>query len=65
MSVLSTNLQDSLTAIAVLVIIGAILCVVYWRTALRVLLVGAIAVAVYGVVVVLYGLAWLATRLHG
>lgn len=58
------NPQDTLTAIAVLVTIGAILCAVYWRTALRVLLVAAIAVAVYGMVVVLYGLVWLVTQLH-
>ena len=59
-----TNPHDTLTAIAVLVIIGAILSVVYWRTTLRVLLAVVIAIAVYGVVVVLYGLAWLVARLH-
>jgi hypothetical protein len=64
MSPTPTNPHDTLTAIAVLVIIGAILSVVYWRTTLRVLLAAVIAVAVYGVVVVLYGLAWLVARLH-
>jgi hypothetical protein len=56
--------HDTLAAIAVLVIIGAILSVVYWRTTVRVLLAVVIAIAVYGVVVVLYGLAWLVARLH-
>jgi hypothetical protein len=64
MSPTPTNPHDTLTAIAVLVIIGAILSVVYWRTTLRVLLAAVIAIAVYGVVVVLYGLAWLVARLH-
>ena len=64
MSTPSASPQDTLAAIAVLVIIGTILCVVYWRTALRALLAVAIAVAVYGVVVVVYGLVWLMTRLH-
>jgi hypothetical protein len=63
MSTPSTT-QDTLAAIAVLVIIGVSLCTVYWRTAVRVLLVAMIATAVYGVVIVAYGLVWLVTRLH-
>ncbi|HEX3957955.1 MAG TPA: hypothetical protein VHZ03_15160 [Trebonia sp.] len=59
-----SHLQDTLAAIAVLVITGSILSVAYWRTTLRVLLAAGIAIAVYGVVVVLYGLAWLVARLH-
>ena len=56
--------QDTVAAVAVLVTIGATLCVAYWRMALRVLLIAAIAVAVSGVVAVIYGLVWLVTRLH-
>ena len=56
--------QDTLAAIAVLVTIGAILSAAYWQTVLRVLLAVAIAIAVYSVVVVVYGLVWLMTRLH-
>jgi len=60
----SANLQDTVAAIATLATIGAALCVRYWRTALQVVLVIVIAFAFSGVAVVIYGLAWLMTRVH-
>jgi hypothetical protein len=64
MSAPPTDPHGTVAAVAVLVTIGATLCVTYWRMVLRVLLIAAIAVAVSGVVVVIYGLVWLVTRLH-
>jgi len=64
MSAPSGSLQDSLAAIAVAVTIGAALCVRYWRTALQALLIVAVAIAFFSVAVVIYGLAWLVTRIH-
>jgi hypothetical protein len=51
MSVPPSNPQDTQAVIAVLLVITACLCVVYWRTALRVIVIGAIALAIYGTVV--------------
>jgi hypothetical protein len=45
--------------------IGAILAVAYWRTALRVVVIVAIALAVYGAISVVYGLASVVTAHHG
>ncbi len=47
--------QDS-QAIIVVVLILACLCVVYWRTALRVIAIILIAFAIYGVIAGLHGL---------
>jgi hypothetical protein len=60
----STNLQDTLAAIAALATVGAVLCVRYWRTALQVGLVIVIAIAFSGVAAVMYCLTWLMTRIH-
>jgi len=54
---MSSHPQDTLTAIAVVAMIVAVLAVAYWRTALRVILIVAIALAVYGAITVIYGLA--------
>jgi len=64
MSASPASLQDTMAAIAVLVSIGAIMCVVYWRTALRVFFAVVIAIVIYWVAIVIYGLAWLMTRVH-
>jgi hypothetical protein len=64
MSAPSASLQDTMAAIAVLVTIGAALCVKYWRTTLQALLIVAIAIAFFSVAVVIYGLAWLMSQIH-
>jgi hypothetical protein len=45
------NPQDTATAIALLVAFAVCVCAVYWRTALKVILIAALALAVYGTVV--------------
>lgn len=64
MAVSPSNAQDTLTVIAVLIGVVACVCVAYWRTALKVILIMAVALAVFGVVAVIYGLAWLMAA-HG
>jgi hypothetical protein len=59
MSVPPSHAHDTLTVIAVIIGIVACLSVAYWRTVLRVILVAAIALAVYGAVAVIYGLVTL------
>jgi hypothetical protein len=54
---MSSQPQDTLTVIAVLVMIASALTVAHWRTALRVVLIVAIALAAYGAIAVIYGLA--------
>jgi len=51
MPVPPSNPQETQAVVAVLIIVGACICAVYWRTALRVMLIAAIALAVYGSVV--------------
>jgi hypothetical protein len=43
--------DDTHAAIAVMVFIAVSVCAAYWRTALRVCLVAAVAIAVYGTIV--------------
>jgi hypothetical protein len=50
MSVPPSNPQDTQAVIAILILVGAGLCAVYWRTALRVIVIGAIALVVYGTI---------------
>jgi hypothetical protein len=50
MPVPTGNPHDTHTAIVVLIAIGSCLCVAYWRTALRVILVILLALAIYGAV---------------
>ncbi len=51
MPVPPTNPQDTQAAIAVVAAIAAGFCVAYWRTALRLILIAVLALAVYGAVV--------------
>ncbi|HUN37840.1 MAG TPA: hypothetical protein VMU95_38105 [Trebonia sp.] len=62
---MSSHSQDTLTAIAVLAMVAAVVAVAYWRTVLRVILIAAIALAVYGAITVLYGLASVMGSHHG
>jgi ABC-type branched-subunit amino acid transport system permease subunit len=55
MPVPPSNPQDTHTALAVLISIAACLCVAYWRTALRLILIIVIATTVYGIVVGMHG----------
>jgi hypothetical protein len=59
-----SNPQDTQAAIAVLTAIAAYLCVAYWRTALRVILVILIALAIYGAVVGIEGVTSLMASHH-
>jgi hypothetical protein len=56
--------QDTQAAIAVVaaILIGG--CVIYWRTALRVLLIAVLVLAVYGAVVGIHGVSSLMTHHH-
>jgi hypothetical protein len=55
MPVPSNQPQDTQT-ILVVVIFLACLCVVYWRTLLRVIVVALVALAIYGAITGLHGL---------
>jgi len=62
---MSSQPQDTLTVIAVLVTICAVLVVGYWRTVLRVILAVAIALAIYGAISVVCALASVMAAHHG
>jgi hypothetical protein len=64
MPALPANPQDTQAAIAVIVAITAGFVVVYWRTALRVILIVMLALAIYGAVVGVHGLSSLVTAHH-
>jgi hypothetical protein len=55
MPIPSNQPQDTQT-ISVVVIFLACLCVAYWRTVLRVIVVALVAFAIYGAIMGLYGL---------
>jgi hypothetical protein len=55
MPVPSNQPQDTQT-ILVVVIFLACLCVVYWRTVLRVIVIALVALAIYGAITGLHGL---------
>ncbi|MGD0109397.1 MAG: hypothetical protein ABSC06_35995 [Rhodopila sp.] len=59
-----TNPHDTQTVIVVLIAIGACFCVAYWRTALRVVLVILLALAIYGAVVGIEGATSLIAAHH-
>ena len=65
MSVPPASPQDPRAAIAVLVAIAAIFCVVYWRIALRLILILVLAFAIYGAVAGVHGVSSLVTAHHG
>ena len=56
MPVPPSNPQDTHIVISFLIVLAACLCVRYWSTALRVLIVAAVALAVYGAIVGFEGL---------
>lgn len=55
MPVTSNQPQDTQTILVVIIFL-ACLCVVYWRTALRVIVVALVALAIYGAITGLHGL---------
>jgi hypothetical protein len=64
MPIPSSNPQDTQAAVAVLALIAAGVCVVYWRTALRVILIVVLALAVYGAFVGIHGVSSLMAAHH-
>lgn len=64
MPVPPANPQDTQAAIAILVTIAAGFCVVYWRTALRLVLILVLGLALYGAVVGVHGVSSLVTAHH-
>jgi hypothetical protein len=65
MSVPPTSPQDTQAAIAVLLLIGTACCVVYWRMALRIILVLVIVLVVYGTIAGVVDVRSLLTAHHG
>jgi hypothetical protein len=59
-----SNPQDTQAAVAFLIIFAACLCAVYWRIALRVILIAAIALAIYGTIVGVDGVSSLVSAHH-
>jgi hypothetical protein len=59
MPVPTSSPHDTLTVIAVLVVIFAWICVIYWRVVLQVLIVALIAVAFFGAVMSIEGAIYL------
>jgi hypothetical protein len=59
-----SNPQNTQAVIVVLIALTACLCVAYWRTALRVILVILIALAIYGAVVGIEGVTSLVASHH-
>ncbi len=51
------NHPDDIEAVTVLVVLVASLAVIYWRTTLRLIAIAVIALAIYGLILVLYGLS--------
>jgi len=64
MPVPPSNPQDTQAAVAVLVAIAAGCCVAYWRTALRVILIMIVILAVYGAVIGIHGVSSLMAAHH-
>ena len=65
MSVPPTSPQDTQAAIAVLLLIGTACCVVYWRTALRIILILAIVLIAYGTIAGIADVRSMLTAHHG
>jgi hypothetical protein len=51
MPVPTSNPQDTQALIAVVIILGSVICVRYWRTMLLMVVIAAIGLAVYGTIV--------------
>ena len=64
MPVPPSNPQDTQAAIAVVIAVAACLGVVYWRTAIRVILIVVIALVVFGAVVGIDGVTSLLAPHH-
>ena len=64
MPVPSSNPNDTLAAIAVLVVIFAGICVIYWRIVVQVLIVALISLALFSVVMTIMGAIYLINHLH-
>jgi hypothetical protein len=64
MPVPPTSPQDTQAAIAVIVAIAAGWCIAYWRTALKVILIVVLALAVYGAGTGIHGVSSLITAHH-
>jgi hypothetical protein len=64
MPVPTSNPQDTQAAIAVLIAVVACLCVAYWRTAVKVVIVILLALTIYGAVVGIEGATSLMTAHH-
>ncbi|HTR95921.1 MAG TPA: hypothetical protein VMI73_29665 [Trebonia sp.] len=64
MPVPSSNPNDTLAAIAVLVVIFAGICVIYWRIVVQVLIVALISLALFSVVMSIMGAIYLTHHLH-
>lgn len=64
MSVPPSNPQDTQAAIAVLIAIATGCSVIYWRTALRVILIVVLIFAVYGAVIGIHGVTSLMATHH-
>jgi hypothetical protein len=62
---MSSQPQDTLTVIAVLVMISSVFAVTHWRTVLRVILVMIVALAAYGAITIIYGLTSVMAAHHG
>jgi hypothetical protein len=64
MPVPTSNPEDTQAAIAVLIAISACLCVAYWRTTLKVVVIIVLALTIYGAVVGIEGATSLMTAHH-
>jgi hypothetical protein len=64
MPVPPSNPPNPQAAIAIVIAVAAFISVVYWRIAIRVILVAVIALAVYGAVIGLHGMSSLLSAHH-
>jgi hypothetical protein len=64
MPVPPSNPPNPQAAIAIVIAVAAFLSVVYWRIAIRVILIAVIALAVYGTVIGLHGVSSLLSAHH-
>ena len=64
MSVPPTTPQDAHAAIAVLLVVAAVLCVFYWRMALKIIVIVTIILVIYGTVTGVHDVKSLLTLHH-
>lgn len=65
MPIQSTQPQDTLAVIAIVVVVTTLVSAAHWRAALRVLLALTVALAVLGGIVILYSLFTVMAAHHG